>query len=224
MTHQPNRRNLLKIGMRAAGLTSAFTPLSTAWAAICGPTPPQTLGPFYPGDKEFSLENDLTILRGKTERAEGQVIYVKGKVVDQHCQALAHANVEIWQACASGRYKDTKDHNPAPLDPHFKYWAETFTDAHGDYWFKTIVPGAYPADAGWMRPPHIHFRVSCPGYQELVTQMYFQESPLNAGDLILQALEPEQRDALIVDFQPATPELEPGSKMGLFNITLTPLR
>jgi len=36
-----------------------------------------------------------------------------------------------------------------------------------------------------MRPPHIHFKVSKPGFKELVTQMYFPGQPLNDADLLL---------------------------------------
>ena len=111
---------------------------------------------------------------------------VQGRVLDSQCRPIAGADVEIWQACASGRYNNPKDDNPAAIDPHFKYWGETRTDANGAYQFKTIVPGAYPADTDWMRPPHIHFKVSRLGFHELVTQMYFAGNPLNDQDQILK--------------------------------------
>ena len=73
---------------------------------------------------------------------------------------LEGARVELWQANAHGRYTHPSDTNPAPLDPNFEGFAVQDTDAEGRYRFKTIKPGAYPATANWMRPPHLHFEVT----------------------------------------------------------------
>jgi protocatechuate 3,4-dioxygenase beta subunit len=224
MSIEHKRRNFLKIGASAAGAALLFEPLSKAFGAACGLTPPQTPGPFYPGESQFHSDNDLTLIPGHSIRAEGQVIYVKGKVVDANCNPIEYANVEIWQACASGKYNNPRDPNKAPLDPHFKYWAETFTDSKGEYWFKTILPGEYPADEDWIRPPHIHFKITRLGYRELVTQMYFKGSTHNDNDLILKQIAAEERDSVIVDFQPSPSDLELGSLIGYFDITLRKVR
>lgn len=195
----------------------------SAFGAICGLTPPQTSGPFYPGEELFKADNDLTQVPGRP-RAKGQVIYVRGQVLDEGCQPIANANVEIWQACVSGKYNNRKDPNPAPLDPNFKYWGEAFTNQNGEYMFKTIVPGAYPADDNWVRPPHIHYRVTALGYKELVTQMYFKGDPRNTKDLILDQIPIGQRDSVIVEFKPAPPEAMRGSFIGTFNLTLQSVR
>lgn len=187
-------------------------------------TPPQTPGPFYPGEREFGQDVDLTRVPGSSTRAQGEVVYVKGRVVDHLCRPVANANVEIWQACASGRYNNPKDPNPAPLDPNFRYWAETFTNEKGEYMFKTIIPGVYPADSRWDRPPHIHFKVTKLGHRELVTQMYFKDHPLNDLDLILRDIPGEQRESVIVDFKESLTGLEPGTKTGFFEIVLRPVR
>ena len=51
------------------------------------------------------------------------------------------------------------------------------TKKDGKYSFKSILPVPYKADpnseASW-RPAHIHMRVSVPGQQDLVTQIYFK--------------------------------------------------
>lgn len=216
-----NRRHFLQFGLGSAALTALG---GKALAATCGLTPPQTPGPFYPGEANFHPTNDLTIVEGKSRRASGRVVYVTGKVQDAQCRPIEGANVEIWQACESGRYNNRKDPNTAPLDPNFRYWGEANTDADGRYIFKTIIPGAYPADANWTRPPHIHFRISCLGYRELVTQMYFKGEALNDRDLILQDIPAGEREGVIVDFQPSRPDLEPGTHTGEFNITLRPVR
>lgn len=219
-----NRRNFLKLGTGAAGAALLAGSASKALGAVCGLTPPQTPGPFYPGEKAFLTENDLTVVPGRFVRAKGQVVYVKGKVVDTACQPIVNANVEIWQACESGKYNNPRDPNPAPLDPNFRYWAETFTNNQGEYWFKTIIPGAYPADRTWTRPPHIHYKISCLGYRDLVTQMYFGGNALNDSDLILQQIAASERDSVIVDFTPSPGDLEPGSLLGSFDITLRSVR
>lgn len=224
MNSNSERRQFLKLGAGAAGIFALSSPITKALAASCGLTPPQTSGPFYPGESLFHADSDLTSIPGHSARAQGQIIYVRGKVVDQYCKPVQGANVEIWQACASGKYNNQKDSNPAPLDPHFKYWAEAFTDANGEYYFKTIIPGAYPADTDWTRPPHIHFKVSCLGYKELVTQMYFKGNALNDHDLILQQIPARQRDSVVVDFQPSPMGFEPGSLTGSFDITLRSIR
>ncbi len=218
MKIKSNRRGFLKLGTGAAGLALSLSGASRALAAACGLTPPQTDGPFYPGEDNFHQDGDLTVIPGHSQRAIGQIVYLSGKVVDQNCEPIAGANVEIWQACASGKYNNPRDPNPAPIDPHFKYWAEAFTDAEGSYRFKTILPGAYPASADWTRPPHIHFRITHLGHHELVTQMYFKGNQYNDRDRILLSIPESERDSVIVDFRPT--DEEPGALAGTFDITL----
>lgn len=227
MTKKLDRRNFLFSSLTvSAGVLAATGLVPKALASACGLTPPQTPGPFYPGESYIKPVNDLTLVPGRPARADGEVVYITGRVVDQACRPVENANVEIWQACASGRYNSQKDPNPAPLDPNFRYWGEVFTDAEGKYMFKTIVPGAYPADPdiNWVRPPHIHVRVSRLGFKELVTQMYFKGNPLNEKDLILDGIPKTEWDRVIVDFQPAGPGFEPGSKLGHFEISIQSVR
>ncbi len=220
-----DRRRFLKLGAGTTGAWLLAGPVSQAVAASCGvATPPQTPGPFYPGESKIQPEHDLTRVAGHAQRADGQVVYIRGKVLDRACNPVAGAIVEIWQACASGRYNNSKDPNPAPIDPHFGYWGEAQTDTGGEYWFKTIIPGAYPADVDWVRPPHIHFKVSRVGFHELVTQMYFKGNPLNESDLILQQIPAGQREGVVVEFMPSAADLEPGTLSGVFDIILKSVR
>ena len=48
------------------------------------------------------------------------------------------------------------------------------------------MPSAYPVLANWVRPPHIHYKISKHGYVELTTQMYFLDHPLNKIDAFIQ--------------------------------------
>ncbi len=220
MQGQASRRNFLL----SAGALAALSAKAIASDSCDVFTPAQTSGPFYPGERAFGLDTDLTVVNGSSRRALGQVIYVKGRVLDAQCRPIEGANVEIWQACASGKYNSPKDPNPAKLDPNFKYWAETFTNKDGEYMFKTIRPGAYPAASDWDRPPHIHVKVSKLGSKELTTQMYFKGDPLNDVDFIIQDLDPAERDSVIVDFSPSPVGFEPGSLMGSFEMKLQQVR
>ncbi len=184
-----SRRGILKlsgIGLAALGAGSL---LGNSIADICTRTPKQPEGPFYPVRDQNDKNTDLTLVEGKTEMALGQILYVSGVVQDQNCQPIRGVVVEIWQACATGRYNHPGDEeNPNPLDPNFQYWGIAATNAEGQYSFKTIIPGHYEAAPGWIRPPHLHYKVHKRGYRELITQMYFSGNQYNEGDRILRAV------------------------------------
>lgn len=220
-----DRRNFLKLGAGlSAGAVAMGGFLPKALAATCGLTPPQTEGPFYPGEANFTADNDLTWVPGSPRRALGQVIYVDGVVTVQNCRPIEGANVEIWQACETCSYNSPKDENPAPRDPYFKYWGETYTDANGRYSFKSILPGAYPNDDTWTRPAHIHFKIAKRGFHGLTTQMYFAGDPYLEKDLILLNLSPEERARVIVEFGAAGPGRQAGAREGTFDISIRPVR
>jgi len=48
------------------------------------------------------------------------------------------------------------------------------------------MPGAYPASGNWIRPPHIHIKISKPGYRALTTQMYFPDEKHNKNRFIAE--------------------------------------
>ena len=218
-----SRRALLQIGLgAAAGAVGGGLLAQASSDPGCGPTPPEIEGPFYPTRDQPDENTDLTRITGHAERAEGDVVYLSGQVLDDDCRPIAGALVEIWQANRHGRYHHERDPNPAPVDPHFQGWGETLTDEQGRYSFKTILPGAYPADEarGWWRPPHIHFRVSKRGYRELVTQMYFAGQELNAKDLLFNELSAEEQAKVAVALKRAPDGAEPGARAGRFDIGL----
>lgn len=172
--------------------------LATNIAALCDATPTQPLGPFYPISDQADKNKDLTIVDGKTEMASGTIIYLSGIVTDQNCDPVPNVAVEIWQACATGRYNHPADaDNESPLDHNFQYWGIAITNSEGAYDFKTIIPGHYWAGPGWIRPPHIHFKVHGKRIRELVTQMYFAGNQYNDGDRILREIPEDQRDSVV---------------------------
>jgi len=194
-----SRRRLLEMFI-AASAALLIPPVVSLFAEPAGrvPTSKQGKGPFYPIEKPADLDADLTVVQGKTGKAQGQVIYVMGQVVDVKGQPLPGAQVEIWQANTFGRYTHPNDRNPAPLDPNFEGYGLVVTDRQGRYKFKTIKPGAYPISAQETRTPHIHFRVSKRGRGEFATQMYFAGEALNEKDVLLRDVPEAERPRLVI--------------------------
>lgn len=211
MEKQMNRRSWLKKTVLSAGALGLASGAAKGAANICGLTPAQTEGPFYPINDQADKDNDLTWVKGRRSMAQGEPIVLKGIVQDEDCRPVENALVEIWQACASGKYNHPGDPNPAELDPDFQYWGRSVTNAKGEYDFRTIRPGYYPATSTWMRPAHIHLKVLRRGYEELTTQVYFKDDPYNSDDRILQALPANDRGKVIVDFKQG---------IGVFNISI----
>ena len=194
-----SRRTLLHLGLAGGvgALVAGFLP--AAPDPDCA-TPAQTSGPFFPVRPPLDSDADLTVIQGRTDRAEGVVVHVNGQVLDGNLRPVGGALVDVWQANHHGRYAHEADPNPAPLDAAFQGSAQLRTDAEGRYAFTTIVPGAYPAEDDWMRPPHIHFKVARRGFHELITQMYFAGEALNDVDRLLLAVPEADRETLVVDF------------------------
>jgi protocatechuate 3,4-dioxygenase beta subunit len=198
-----SRREALRLGVgTAAAVATAGMPVLADEATALA-TPHQTEGPFFPKRDQQDKDFDLTRIVGHTNRASGEVILVKGVVVDEKGKPVSGAVIDVWQANVYGRYNHEDDPNPAPIDPDFQGWGKILTDDNGAYQFKTIMPGAYKVDGSWSRPPHIHFKIAKRGYHEVTTQMYFSGEPLNENDKILQALSVQEQALLVVDFQSA---------------------
>ena len=170
-------------------------------AAELPATPTEAKGPFYPVVAQKDRDFDLTIVEGKTGAASGKHIYIDGRVVDTAGNPVEDATVDLWQANSAGRYRHPYDPNTAPLDENFQGWAIVASGKNGNFRFKTVMPGAYPASRSWVRPPHIHYKISKRGYVELVTQMYFPDKELNLQDRLLQAKRPEERALMIAKKQ-----------------------
>jgi protocatechuate 3,4-dioxygenase, beta subunit len=187
-----HRRTLLK-GSLVAG-AAVLLPSGLAYAGT--PTPAQTEGPFHPMQqrrtstgaivrvdqrirKDIDRDADLTFTSDNPGVATGTPVELSVRVMSAAGpgltdRPLANADVELWQACASGRYNHRSDPSREWLDPNFQYWGKGKSDAQGNVRFKTIVPGAYLAGGSWVRPPHIHVRASAPGHRELTSQWYFE--------------------------------------------------
>jgi protocatechuate 3,4-dioxygenase beta subunit len=185
-----NRRDLILRVCAAA----ALAPLGALGALA--PTQPQPRGPFYPDRLPLDRDNDLLQVAGVPGLARGESTDLTGLVLDLDGQPIRGALVEIWQCDANGRYLHRGDGRGIPRDPAFQGYGRFETGADGAYRFRTIKPVPYPG-----RAPHIHFAVQAQGRRPLVTQLYVQGAPENAGDWLLEsAADPA---ALTVPFLPA---------------------
>jgi protocatechuate 3,4-dioxygenase beta subunit len=208
------RRVLIATGACA---TAAVLGGAAAAADKLRRTPTQVTGPFYPLEKPLDEDADLTLVKGRKTRAEGQVVHVMGRVLNADGKPISGARIEIWQANSRGRYAHPADDNPAPLDPNFQGYGNLLTDAEGRYRFKTIRPAAYPAGVT-MRPAHIHFDVAGK-LDRLVTQMYFPDDPLNENDVVLAAAT-KNRQLLLANLRAPTAGMEPDSLLAHWDIVL----
>ncbi|MCZ6657375.1 MAG: protocatechuate 3,4-dioxygenase [Gammaproteobacteria bacterium] len=184
------------------GVAAGITLLGPGMARAALVTPAQVEGPFHPIDEQADTDLDLTLIDGHSRTATGEVILVRGQVVDTDGRPMQGALVDVWQANHVGRYSHPADQNTAPLDPDFQGWGLIKTDADGRYGFKTIKPGAYPlpmvGGQGW-RCKHIHFKVIRAGGEDLTTQMYFRGDPLIEQDLEVKKVPEDLRHLLIAD-------------------------
>lgn len=203
-----SRRRVLTV-LSASALAACAARVEGA-EAIAAATPAETEGPFFPADTGTERDPDLTRLAGRGARAAGQVIEVRGRVLDRSGQPISGAQIGLWQANAAGRYDHPLDSgNPAPLDPNFQGFAALRSGPNGRFSALTIKPGGYLVDAQGPRTPHLHWRIDAEGHQRLTTQSYFPGEPANETDFLIRAMRGDVR-ALIVRPGAAGAEGAPG--------------
>jgi len=155
----------------------------------------QTVGPFFAPAllREDARRNVLT-----HPEIAGERIRIEGRVLDGDGVPVPDAMVEIWQANAHGRYNHPADQGPAPLDPSFLGFGRSGTEEDGSYWFETVKPGLVPFDGEQLQAPHICVTVFARGLlNHLVTRLYFEDEPTNAGDPVLQCVPDHRRVTLL---------------------------
>jgi len=216
-----SRREILGAAVAVGGLAAA-SPLQRALAAAATLTPMQTMGPFYPITRPLDTDADLTVVQGQSGRAQGRIVHLMGRVLDDKGAPVRGAKIELWQCNAHGRYAHPADVNPAPLDPNFQGFGVQTTDDNGQYRFKTIKPAAYPIgpmNPDAIRTPHIHFDIAGANTR-LVTQMYFPGERENKTDIIFGKLTAEERVAATANILPPTAGMEPDSLIARWDIVL----
>ena len=144
-----------------------------------GETESALLGPFWrAAAPDCALGDDIA--RSATP---GAALFARGRVVDAQGRPIAGALVDVWQASPVGLYENQ---DPAQADMNLR--GRFHTDGEGRWHFRSVKPAGYPVPldgpVGTLlhaqqrphyRPAHIHFMVSAPGYQTLVTQVFLAD-------------------------------------------------
>ena len=196
---ETSRRGLLGLMVLAP-----LAPAATRAAPVR--TPPATEGPFYPSPsmRFTDADNDLVkITDGRRERAKGEVVVLRGRVLDRSGKPAVGARVEIWQCDVNGRYRHTRDFSVTRRrDSGFQGFGYVVTGDDGIYAFRTIRPVSYPG-----RTPHIHVKVIHRDVS-LTTQLYIDGHEKNLKDQLFRRLTAEQQQAVSMRFLPGSSGLE----------------
>jgi protocatechuate 3,4-dioxygenase alpha subunit len=183
-----------------------------------GPTPSQTIGPFFHyglpwkggadlvGSSDMGARADLFpaahyLLAPPAVRSlpQGEVIEITGRVLDGKGAGVPDAMIEIWQANAAGRYCSSGDaRTQIPLDPHFVGFGRSSTSADGEYRFRTVRPGRVPGRGSELQAPHVAVSIFGRGLlNRLITRLYFADGEGNDSDPVLSAVPEQRRKTLI---------------------------
>lgn len=164
---------------------------------LFGPTPSQTVGPFFHyalpwhgcadllaasglGARPdlFPPEHDVLHRTTARDEARGEPIEIAGTVRDGEGAPVPDALIETWQADADGRYA-----------AGFAGLARAATERDGTYLIRTVRPGRVGAQA-----PHVAVGVLGRGLlKRLVTRVYFGDDT----DAVLASVPAARRHTLI---------------------------
>lgn len=150
-------------------------------------TPSTVFGPFFVEDSPRFANGD-DIANGAT----GEPCLVQGRVISVSGEAVPHAHIEVWQADEEGLYDVQRADLQEPRGRGHLYAGDD-----GGYWFWSVKPTAYPipvdgpvgrllanSNRSAMRPAHIHFMVTAPGYQPVTTHVFADGDPHLDSDAV----------------------------------------
>jgi protocatechuate 3,4-dioxygenase beta subunit len=145
-------------------------------------------GPMYTDEPPFRKK----IYEEYEGMGDDDPLFVRGTVRSTDGSPLPGAVVDVWQTGPAGGY-DIWDER----QPEGNFRGRVRAEEDGAYEFQTMLPkpytvptvgptGRYLEAIGqhpW-RPAHIHFKVTAPGHQRLVTQVFFPDDPYLENDTI----------------------------------------
>jgi hydroxyquinol 1,2-dioxygenase len=180
-------------------------------AASQGATESTVLGPFFVQTAP-EKQNGEDISAG----IEGEPMLVTGSVSTSEGKPVAGAVVEVWHSDDDGNYDVQQLDEIGDLAMR----ARLHTDADGRFHFWSIRPAAYPiphdGPVGEMleaqgrhpwRPAHVHFMISAPGFEQLVTHVFAAGDKYLDSDVVFGV-----KDALICEFVRCPPGLAPDGR------------
>jgi hydroxyquinol 1,2-dioxygenase len=172
-----------------------------------GCTEPTVFGPFHVEDApRHALGADIAA------GAPGEPCRVQGRVLGLDGAAVPGAELDVWQADAEGFYDVQRPELAAA-----RARARLRADAQGRFAFWTIVAEAYPVPSDgpvgrmlaatgrhpW-RPAHLHFMISAPGYERLITHVFRRGDPYLDSDAVFGV-----RPSLVADWTRHEPGTAP---------------
>jgi hydroxyquinol 1,2-dioxygenase len=169
-----------------------------AHAAAAGTTEPTVFGPFHvDGAPERTLGASIV-----DAEVGGEPLLVRGTVRSFDGPPLAGARLDVWQTAPNGLY-DVQDVGQPAMNLRGLFTAAD----DGTYSFRTVRPVAYPIPGdgpvgemlratgrhNW-RPAHIHFMVSAPGHEPVITHVFDRASEYLDSDAVFGV-----RESLVID-------------------------
>ncbi len=153
-----------------------------------GATENTVLGPFHvAGAPEYPMGTNIS-LDGK-----GESCLFEGQVRDVEGNPIAGARIDVWCDNAEGFY----DVQQPDIQPRWNNRGVFVTGPDGKYSFRGIRPVAYPipddGPVGQMlaalgrhpnRPAHMHFLVSAPGHETIVTHTFVEGDQWLSSDAV----------------------------------------
>jgi hydroxyquinol 1,2-dioxygenase len=146
----------------------------------------------------------------------GERLLVEGTVTSADGDPVPGATVEVWSADQDGFY----DVQRTDLDGS-ALRATFHTDRAGRFHFWTVMPAHYPIpDDGPVgallaatarhpyRPAHVHFMISAPGHEQLVTHIFAEGSPYLDSDAVFGV-----KTSLIEAFETKQPGTAPDGRV-----------
>jgi hydroxyquinol 1,2-dioxygenase len=153
-----------------------------------GATENTVFGPFHVQGAPERAMGDCISLDSK-----GESCLFEGSVQDLDGNPVAQARLDVWCDNADGFY----DVQQPGVQPQWNNRGIFTTGADGRYRFIGIKPVSYPiphdGPVGQMlerlgrhpwRPAHLHFLVTAPGYQKVVTHTFVGDNPWLASDAV----------------------------------------
>ena len=153
-----------------------------------GATENTVFGPFHVEDAPIRAMGDTISLDGK-----GDPCLFEGRVIDLHGTPIEGACVDVWSDNADGFY----DVQQPGIQPKWNNRGRFITGPDGAYAFRGIKPTSYPipddGPVGKMlarlgrhpyRPAHMHFLVTAPGFQRLVTHTFVGDDSYLESDAV----------------------------------------
>jgi hydroxyquinol 1,2-dioxygenase len=176
---------------------------------VAGATPSTVEGPFHiPDAPEVAHGADMA------KDAPGIPCFVSGKVRGLNGEPVGGAILDLWQTDGEGLYEEQR----RTAEPWMRGIYRTQPD--GSYLIRTVAPISYtiPMDGpigeffgrttmSHMRPAHIHFAISAPGYHGVVTHLFQKGDKYINNDVVYGV-----KDPLIVEFVKRPPGKAPNGE------------